>query len=404
MARQNFNTQSEPKEGYTVPGSALNKIGHAMQIGSAGTGGGCGAMMRTGHIATSNPPLDDQLGVFVMRADAISKQDCTDQYDLDENPCIVLNGPASDSFTGRYTGQQLPTKVAGRLIGRFRWYDNQNGTWNEYDQDVNMDVGGYWEGYLHSGTEEAGNAAYTSEASMHPGPATARSSSAVAWGYGAIPGLYAGEGIAGFWHQQRGQVIPILEPPEDKCIQSSTNIWTYGTPGPSISGPSDTRNTFVEALLWHQPQGETKRLLDTLYWRTEDLNCCPATVWIDTRHGFGSADLVPGSNWFNIELRLADDLINTVFQPTAAYRMRFQYVGNKNSRYRWNEALQIERQPTTNSGVAVPSSGAGRWQQTVFSRGRYNNQPTGQYDTTIIYFAGEHSGNMRFDWDIKLDW
>ena len=174
MSREDFKT-FENGQKFLLTGDLLNKYGRAAQAVSQGRGGHNAHSLNTTikSDAPESPPIQ---GLFVIRASGTSG--CGSGTDGDVGaPCVE---PSSGA------------EIKGRYLGAFRYWDTSLNRWLEYDEEMQLDASGYFEGYDEGFT-------YHTEASW----------SARGPGYGPIPRYYAGEVVAAWYDPQRGWCVPI---------------------------------------------------------------------------------------------------------------------------------------------------------------------------------------------------
>jgi hypothetical protein len=191
MARESFK-ENYPPQSHLVGGELLNKHARAQNaIDHGRIGSGAFQQQRTVHAQI--PPLGHQtiMGVAVI-------------VDASDDSCGV------DS-SGDPTA---PCGSENRYKCRFRWYEPRSGLWHEYDELINLDASGYWEGLTDGEKAVVGNT-FETDASKSPtsGPS-----------YGAIPAFAAGDIVPAYWDIQRGWAVPIVSPPADQPLAEFVSI------------------------------------------------------------------------------------------------------------------------------------------------------------------------------------
>lgn len=416
--KDNFGTQNDPTP-MPVDAEMLNKLGKTMQATSKDRQAGCGANTHASTFKTTEPPTDNVQGFVVIRADSLTQDECEAAYDDDTAPCLFRDGAISDSVTGRYDGTNLPVKLAGRLVGRFRYWDSSFNNWVEYAEDVQVDLGGYWEGYLYAGEAGALNSQYDSEASVHPSHRTQRSNDQIAHGYGAVQIPLAGQPLFGFWSDQRGMFIPILEPPSQRMYAAAQNpsVSPYGfTTGDKdcLTGPAATRNSWCEATLCQSSviQGRLEKVvLDSIAWYIPDRECgCVGLFGRDgqrsTRSSFVTAMVTEPSTLFTIEFRAAAGM--TVGYSTVLKRtnISIRMVGRANINSFYDYTLT-----PTESACDVSDAGFTRiqsWLRQGTIEDRYHDAPSSRDGTPGTLYRGLQlthgtSQLVRINWQATVN-
>jgi len=135
---------------------------------------------------------------------------------------------------------------------KFRFFNHTYNMWVEYDDELPLYTGGYFEG-IYQGFGQG----YISRASWSPvqGPR-----------YGAIPLLLSGEVVPASYDPVLGALVPLISPPAD-----TPAVEFYTTASVEITPADNTTENYTFAVIESQSPGSAQwRPRQAIYWQTPE--------------------------------------------------------------------------------------------------------------------------------------
>lgn len=381
MPRERFDEQYDPQTKYKVKGSWLNKVARHLNATGQGPHGGPNVATQFnegGHLQAYNPP--SLFGVAVIQeTDHQLTGSCgsclyewTGEYWNVTNQCTheLCDCPDVPATDGEFVGQTVTeacaqtTEVADSSCPvdeadseqdappcrrkhlytcRFRYYDFDERSWLEYDEDLRLDAGG-----LYEPSDTQASAAPTSEQD-----------------YGPIPRFSKGDVVPCYWDEQRGYLIPLAGIPQE---EPSHEFWGQTAVVPA-AGQEHMR---AVCMLQRQTNPGVDQWITVayVYWFLQPLTSDQTAgiaeeqvIALDTRSGQGTTRAEHGTKW-----RIALQNMSQYWQVQVThYRAQLTMIGRTG----------IENDPVDVSHEPKPSGtpNLGTWQDGSHVQGRFHDAP-----------------------------